>query len=225
MRTVTVAAGRLEGWLAGFADRHGAPTVSRDERVVELVGVDGARARIEVSFPPLRGELVAHVLRPRRIGVLLVRRHGYAVGVFDGTNLVASKVGSAYVQGGTKAGGWSQQRYARRRANQASAAFAQAADAAAAILADEPLEALLAGGDRAALHAVLADRRPGTPRPDHALADRQGPEAAATAGDARAVPRRSDPPGTVISAATGRPAAATPKPNASCCPASWAALP
>ena len=107
MRTVTVAAGRLEGWLAGFADRHGAPTVSRGERVVELVGVDGARARIEVSFPPLGGELVAHVLRPRRIGVLLVRRHGYAVGVFDGTNLVASKVGSAYVQGGTKAGGWS----------------------------------------------------------------------------------------------------------------------
>ena len=159
MRTVTVAAGRLEGWLAGFADRHGAPTVSRGERVVELVGVDGARARIEVSFPPLRGELVAHVLRPRRIGVLLVRRHGHAVVVFDGTNLVASKVGSAYVQGGTKAGGWSQQRYARRRANQASAAFARAADAAAAILADEPLEALLAGGDRAALHAVLADRR------------------------------------------------------------------
>jgi hypothetical protein len=143
VRTVTVAAGRLEGWLAGFADRHGAPTVSRGERVVELVGVDGAQARIEVPFPPLRGELVAHVLRPRRIGVLLVRRHGYAVGVFDGTNLVASKVGSAYVQGGTKAGGWSQQRYARRRANQASAAFAQAADAAAAILDDEPLEALL----------------------------------------------------------------------------------
>jgi len=158
VRTVTVAAGRLEGWLAGFADRHGAPTVSRGERVVELVGVDGARARIEVSFPPLRGELVAHVLRPRRIGVLLVRRHGHAVGVFDGTNLVASMVGSAYVQGG-KAGGRSQQRYARRRANQASAAFAQAADAAAAILADEPLEALLAGGDRAALRAVLADRR------------------------------------------------------------------
>jgi hypothetical protein len=144
VRTVTVAAGRLEGWLAGFADRHGAPTVSCGERVVELVGVDGAWARIEAPFPPLRGELVGHVLRPRRIGVLLVRRRGYAVGVFDGTNLVASKVGSAYVQGGTKAGGWSQQRYARRRANQASAAFAQAADAAAAILDDEPLEALLA---------------------------------------------------------------------------------
>jgi hypothetical protein len=63
VRTVTVAAGRLEGWLAGFADRHGAPTVSCGEGVVELVGVDGARARIEVPFPPLRGELVAHVLR------------------------------------------------------------------------------------------------------------------------------------------------------------------
>jgi hypothetical protein len=129
VRTVTVAAGRLEGWLAGFADRHGAPTVSCGERVVELIGVT-------VRGPGSR-----------------------CLGVFDGTNLIASKVGSAYVQGGTKAGGWSQQRYARRRANQASAAFARAADAAAAILADEPLQALLAGGDRAALHAVLADRR------------------------------------------------------------------
>jgi hypothetical protein len=76
VRTVTVAAGCLEGWFAGFADRHGAPTASRGERVVKLIGVDGARARIEVPFPPLRGELVAHMHRPRRIGVLLMRRHG-----------------------------------------------------------------------------------------------------------------------------------------------------
>ncbi len=116
-----------------------------------------------MPFPPLAGsrvaDLLAHVARERRIGVLLVRRSGYAVGVFAGGELVASKVDSTYVQGTTKAGGWSQQRYARRRANQASAAFAEAADVAARILPGARLDALVAGGDRAAVRAVLADRR------------------------------------------------------------------
>ena len=93
---------------------------------------------IEVPFPPLDGtrlaDLLVHVKRPRRVGVLLVRRGGYAAGVFAGTTLESSKVGSSYVQGTTKAGGWSQQRFARRRANQASAAFAEAADVAVRIL-------------------------------------------------------------------------------------------
>jgi hypothetical protein len=159
MRRVTVAAERLERWLAGFAERHGGATTTPGPEIVELVGADGDRAWLEVPFPPLTGGLVEHVLRPRRVGVLLVRRGGYAVGVFDGPQLTASKVGSSYVQGTTKAGGWSQQRYARRRANQAGAAFAEAADAAARILGDQPLDALVAGGDREAVRAVLADRR------------------------------------------------------------------
>jgi Actinobacteria/chloroflexi VLRF1 release factor len=159
MRVVTVAGSRLERWIAGFAERHdGASTISGDD-VVELVGADGAHAWIEVPFPPLVGDLVEHVQRRRRLGVLLVRRGGYAVGVFDGVALVASKVGSSYVQGGTKAGGWSQQRYARRRANQAAAAFAEAAEAAVRVLGSERLDALVAGGDRDAVRAVLSDRR------------------------------------------------------------------
>ena len=104
------------------------------DELVTLTGADGARAWVDVPFPPLAGPLTEHALRPRLVGVLLVRRSGFAVGVFDGTELVASKVDSSYVQGTTKAGGWSQQRYARRRANQASAAFADAADAAARVL-------------------------------------------------------------------------------------------
>ncbi|MCL2781042.1 MAG: hypothetical protein FWD74_06065 [Actinomycetia bacterium] len=108
----------------------------------------------------LLGSLVAHVARRRRVGVLLVRRGGHAAGVFDGDTLVSSKVGSAYVQGATKAGGWSQQRFARRRDNQARAAFAEAADTAARILLPErALEHLVCGGDRAAIAAVLADPR------------------------------------------------------------------
>jgi hypothetical protein len=154
-----VPAGRLRGWLAGFADRHGAMLTDESTEVVRLTGADGARAWIDVPFPPLAGGLAEHVERDRRVGVLLVRRGGYAAGVFEGGRLVTSKVGSAYVQGTTKAGGSSQQRYARRRANQATAAFAEAADVAARVLGDEKLDALVSGGDRAAVRAVLADPR------------------------------------------------------------------
>jgi hypothetical protein len=149
----------LAKWLAGLAERHGETDRADRGDVVELIGADGARAWIDVPFPPLTGDLLDHVLRERRVGVLLVRRGGFAVGVFDGTRLVASKVDSSYVQGTTKAGGWSQQRFARRRANQASAAFAEAADAAARVLGDAELDAFVAGGDRDAVRTVLADRR------------------------------------------------------------------
>jgi hypothetical protein len=162
-RDVRVAAERLLRWIDGFADRHGSFTPSVTPEHVTLTAVDGAVADIEVPFAPLSGtrvaDLIAHVKRSRRVGVLLVRRSGYAVGVFAGANLETSKVDSTYVQGTTKAGGWSQQRYARRRANQAGAAFAEAAEVAARILAPQRLDALVAGGDRAAVRAVLADRR------------------------------------------------------------------
>ena len=158
-REVRVGAERLDRWLAGFVERHGATELTGTADAVELIGADGARAWIDVPFPPLTGDLVEHVLRERRVGVLLVRRAGFAVGVFDGPRLVASKVDSSYVQGTTKAGGWSQQRFARRRANQASAAFAEAADAAAKVLGTAELDAVVAGGDREAVRTVLADRR------------------------------------------------------------------
>jgi hypothetical protein len=159
VREVTVPAERLQRWIAGFAERHGETTTQVTPEVIELVGADAARAWIDVPFPPLVGDVVEHAVRPRRVGVLLVRRGGYAAGIFDGMTLVASKVGSSYVQGTTKAGGWSQQRYARRRANQASAAFAEAADVAVRILGGATLDALVAGGDREGVRAVLADRR------------------------------------------------------------------
>ena len=163
MRVVTVGPERLERWLAGFTERHGdgPTTLTSDELALE--GADGAHAWIEVPFPPLSGDttadLLEHAQRERRIGVLLVRRGGYAAGLFDGRRLTASKVGSSYVQGTTKAGGWSQQRYARRRANQASAAFADAAEAAVRVLGGVEVDAFVAGGDREAVRAVLTDRR------------------------------------------------------------------
>jgi len=167
-RQVSVPAARLARWLDGFAERHGETCAEADEHEVRLTGSDGARAALTVPFPPLlegtgdaRERLLAHVSRPRTVGVLLVRRRAHAVGVFDGDELVASKVDTSYVQATTKAGGWSQQRYARRRANQAAAAFADAADAASRILLPHltRLDALVCGGDRAAIDAVLADPR------------------------------------------------------------------
>jgi len=158
-REVTIPFRRLSRWLDGFADRHGEVETIVSPLVVELMAADGARAWIAVPFPPLQGTLLSHIHAPRRFGVLLVRRGGHAAGVFDGERLVASKVGSSYVQGSTKAGGWSQQRYARRRANQAVAAFAAAADDGAGVLTGQPLDAVFVGGDRAAVTAVLADPR------------------------------------------------------------------
>ncbi|WP_338177721.1 acVLRF1 family peptidyl-tRNA hydrolase [Jatrophihabitans sp.] len=163
MRTVQVDAARLGRWLDGFVERHGTWQVEAGADTVALTGADGAQAWIEVPYGPLadptvRG-LIEHVRRPRCIGVLLVRRAGHAAGVFDGSTLVRSKVDSSYVQGTTKAGGWSQQRYARRRANQASAAFADAADVAVRVFDGQPIEVLVVGGDRAAVKSVLADPR------------------------------------------------------------------
>ncbi|MGI3780121.1 MAG: acVLRF1 family peptidyl-tRNA hydrolase [Janthinobacterium lividum] len=161
-----VAAERLSGWLTRFEARHGpfSATVAGSE--VALSAPDGARAVIEVPFPPLAAgreprSVVEHALVDRTVGAVLVRRGGYAVGWFAGRRLVGSKVGTAYVQGTTKAGGWSQQRYARRRANQTREAYAEAADVAATLLLPQvgDLTAVVGGGDKVGVHAVLADPR------------------------------------------------------------------
>jgi len=170
---------------------------------VTLTGADGARAWIEIPFGPLAdgddlpGALVRHVLRERQVGVLIVRRGGHAAGLFHGARLVGSKVGSSYVQGTTKAGGWSQQRYARRRANQTDAAVAQATEAAVSVLGGARPEALVAGGDRAAVRTVLADRRLAhLPAPTGPWLDVKDPKLgvlAATPEQFRAVRIRLDP--------------------------------
>ena len=73
---------------------------------------------------------------------------------------VESKVGQRHVQGRTKAGGQSQQRFARRRDNQARQAYEAAADHAARILGGLPRGSLVVtGGDHAAVDEVLADPR------------------------------------------------------------------
>lgn len=94
------------------------------------------------------------------VGLILVRRGGYAVGLAHGAALVASKAGRRRVQGRTAAGGWSQQRFARRRANQAAELVeAVAGHASRLLLADgRGIPAgLVTGGDRTLCAEVLAD--------------------------------------------------------------------
>ena len=166
-RTVSIASARLQPWVDNFRRRHGdiALTLGRD--TATLTAADGAEALIDVPFPPLAGgepaleSLLRHAATERHVGAILIRKGGYGVGVFSGARLVASKVGSSYVQGKTKAGGWSQQRYARRRDNQSRQAYDRAADEAARVLLPHLNEftAVATGGDKPAVEAVLADPR------------------------------------------------------------------
>ena len=166
-RWVTTSPERLQRWLDGFAARHGPVTRTFDDAVVRLVAEDGAVAEVEVPFPPLEGALVEHVLRPRRVGVLLVRLGGCACGVFDGPKLVASKVTTRQVHGRIAAGGQSQQRFSRRRDGQVRVMLQASADTAARVLLPEvaTLDAVVVGGERTAVDEVLDDRRLAPLRP------------------------------------------------------------
>lgn len=87
-----------------------------------------------------------------------MRKGGFAVARMHGGEMVDSKTGQRHVQGRTKAGGQSQQRFARRRDNQARQAYEAAAEHAARILAGLT-GPVVVGGDRAAVEEVLADPR------------------------------------------------------------------
>ena len=99
---------------------------------------------------------MAAAAAPAVWGVLLVRKGGFAVARLAGPALAEHKIGQRHVQGRTKAGGQSQQRFARRRDNQARVAYEAAAEHAARILRPGPV---VTGGDRAAVAEVLADPR------------------------------------------------------------------
>lgn len=167
-RRLGVAPERLARWLDGVAERHGAFTevTATDDGAVRVTCADGTAVTLRAPFPwtprpPLLASLTAAAREPRRAGVLLVRRGRWAVGVFAGADLVVSKVDARLVQGRTAAGGWSQQRFARRRANQTDAVVGAATETAVRVLLPHAgeLAALFTGGDRGLADAVLADRR------------------------------------------------------------------
>ncbi|HEX5494754.1 MAG TPA: acVLRF1 family peptidyl-tRNA hydrolase [Mycobacteriales bacterium] len=176
-RWIDVVPERLDRWLAGFDHRHQVTLSEYRPDVVRFLGADRAVAECHPPFPPvptrssagtaggeggLRPEpLVGHALTDRTVGVLLVRAGGHAVGVFTGTRLVASKVGSRLVHGRSAAGGWSQHRFARRREGQLREAHAAAAADAARVLVPrlDDLDAVVLGGDRRGLDVLRTDVR------------------------------------------------------------------
>jgi len=160
--------------------------VVSDGSVVTLTALDGSVAALHPPFPPVPGlvglpagaaaapagaaapaaaaaaALAAHALADRTVGVLLVRLGGYAAGVFTGSppRLIGSKTGSRNVHGKSAAGGWSQQRFARRREKQASEALKAAADAAFSVFSVGPsLDAVVLGGDKRSIAPLRDDPR------------------------------------------------------------------
>jgi VLRF1 release factor-like protein len=166
-RRLGVTPERLGRWLDGVADRHGAfSRVEFHDGAVQLTCADTTAVLLRAPFdwrpgPALLTTFAAAARRPHRAAVLLVRRGRWAVGLFDGVDLVVSKVDSRLVQGRTAAGGWSQQRFARRRGNQTDAVVGAAADTAVRVLLPhvEGTRALFTGGDRGLVDDVLADPR------------------------------------------------------------------
>jgi len=166
-RTLGVAPERLGRWLDGVAERHGSfAGVVLDGTAVRVTCADGTTVALTTPFgwtpgAPLLGTFGAAARQPHRAAVLLVRRGRWAVGVFDGPGLVVSKVDARQVQGRTAAGGWSQQRFARRRGHQTDAVVSHAVETAVRVLLPHAgsVEALFTGGDRGLVDDVLADPR------------------------------------------------------------------
>ena len=159
-----VPAERVARWFANFSTRHGDASYVVTGGLLRATAPDGSRAEASLPFgsvydgPPDPDVFAGAVVAPDRWGVLLVRKGGFAVATVARQSIVESKVGQRHVQGRTKAGGQSQQRFARRRDNQARQAYEAAAEHAARILSGH-LEALVCGGDRPAVEAVLGDPR------------------------------------------------------------------
>ncbi|MBB5152666.1 acVLRF1 family peptidyl-tRNA hydrolase [Saccharopolyspora phatthalungensis] len=172
-RAVEVAPERVAGWFDRFAASHGGAvrTVLGAQRV-EVQAEDGSLAAVDVPFeplPPPHGEqpglavraLVEHVRRPRRIGLVLVRLGAHSVGIAYGGKVEQSATDRHLVHGRNKAGGWSQQRFARRREGQSRRSLEAAADAVARVLLPlrDQLDAVVLGGDKHALDSLRADNR------------------------------------------------------------------
>ena len=162
MAAILIPSIRLSRWLENFGDRHGETVLAVDGGSLLGSAADGSTFEARLPFalwyvgPAAAADFVSALVLPDSWGVLLVRKGGFAVARLAGDQMVESKVGQRHVQGRTKAGGQSQQRFARRRDNQARQAYEAAADHAARILRPGPV---VTGGDHAAIAEVLTDPR------------------------------------------------------------------
>jgi Actinobacteria/chloroflexi VLRF1 release factor len=160
---VLVPAARWQRWVDNFMASHGTTGLSVVDGALTGRAEDGSLFTARLPFstaydgPPEPAALAGAAVPPGAWGVLLVRKGGFAVARMTGAAMVEHKIGQRHVQGRTKAGGQSQQRFARRRDNQARQAYEAAADHAARILTGVPT--VVTGGDHGAVGAVLEDSR------------------------------------------------------------------
>ena len=159
---VLVVPARVGRWVDNFVARHGETELGVVAGHLTGRASDGSTFEARLPFarsyagPADPAAFAASCTPPAGWGVLLVRKGGFAVARLEVEQIVESKVGRRHVQGRTKAGGQSQQRFARRRDNQARVAYEAAADHAHRILTGR-LAALVCGGDRRAVEQVLED--------------------------------------------------------------------
>ncbi|MCW2817742.1 MAG: hypothetical protein JWR42_529 [Marmoricola sp.] len=162
-QALLVPAARVGRWAENFGARHDGAALSVGDGALRGAGGDGSSFVLRLPFsagyagPADLEAFLRATVPPGSWGVLLVRKGGFAVARLEGERTVESKTGQRHVQGRTKAGGQSQQRFARRRDNQARQAYEAAADHAARILAGTRL--VVTGGDHDAVVTVLGDRR------------------------------------------------------------------
>jgi hypothetical protein len=146
----------LEGEPGRMTYADGAAQVETADETITVrppFGLPHAGEYEVVRLEPLFEALAAdHV-----VAALLVRLGGYAVGVFEGDRLVASKVGSRFVKGRHKKGGSSSGRFRRRREEQARELIDEAGEVAARVLEvwRDRVQFVALGGDRIAVDRVL----------------------------------------------------------------------
>ncbi|HEY3529046.1 MAG TPA: acVLRF1 family peptidyl-tRNA hydrolase [Nocardioides sp.] len=163
MTEVLVPAARFVRWADNFRHRHGDTALTVGDGALRGTAADASTFTARLPFDTVYAgaadatAFTAAVTPPDRWGILLVRKGGFAVARLAGDEVVEHKIGQRHVQGRTKAGGQSQQRFARRRDNQARQAYEAAADHAARILGGT--EDVVTGGDHVAVDEVLADPR------------------------------------------------------------------
>lgn len=140
-RTALVPAARLQGWVDRFAAGHGAVVEDLDGGGLVLRAADGAMALLRAPWPadgrPGRGgteleRLASLANQERGLGLVLVRRGGYAIAAASGSTILASKSGNRFLE-------------AKATAEHASRIFKE-----------HRIEYIVPGGDRAQVDQLLA---------------------------------------------------------------------